>query len=558
MYSDLVEIPIIKTIDSLGLAYKKVSECEYKLLEGWEVTDGWTFNTDENIVKDFSKDRGSGWNLKFVMDYLKLDKKEAIEWFQEKGLLITKKSISDIRVTLPGVSEKQGEYLLSRGIDPEKVKDFTRNYNGAIGCLIYEGDIPRGLNARTLSNDHAKRFIALSGYSTKGVYKHKIDITKKYLIVVEGLIDFLTIRQFETNVIGLKSATDWFEELPRYAWYDIIYIPDNDDVGSASTAKYMQNINHRVFDLKEYETEDLKLKDINDLYQAISCWTEAWDLLINILQENAVYDMPIKPLFKELKERQKTIKERGKLGFDGPIKEIYDTCSWVVEGRTYCICAFSNTGKSKYAYSHIKFFLEQKKKVLFINLEVDKVTCLANIIANVEWVTTFEASSDFQPNEKLYKNLIIKDDVRGLKDIETCIRSYQPDICFIDFVQNVEHKGSDYEKHSAIARWIQRIWIETWCTMFSLAQLPNTWLSYLKARDYDSITPKNAGEYFASSDVIQLLYTETLWNGDKILCCRMIKNKFGEKNNHAWILNMDRKRNIVTYWWLLTDEYIIK
>jgi hypothetical protein len=37
--------------------------------------------------------------------------------------------------------------------------------------------------------------------------------------------------------------------------------------------------------------------------------------------------MPIKPLFKELKERQKTIKERGKLGFDGPIKEIYDTCS---------------------------------------------------------------------------------------------------------------------------------------------------------------------------------------------------------------------------------------
>jgi hypothetical protein len=142
------------------------------------------------------------------MDYLKLDKKEAIEWFQEKGLLITKKSISDIRVTLPGVSEKQGEYLLSRGIDPEKVKDFTRNYNGAIGCLIYEGDIPRGLNARTLSNDHAKRFIALSGYSTKGVYKHKIDITKKYLIVVEGLIDFLTIRQFETNVIGLKSATD--------------------------------------------------------------------------------------------------------------------------------------------------------------------------------------------------------------------------------------------------------------------------------------------------------------------------------------------------------------
>lgn len=557
MYSDLAEIPIIKTIDCLWLAYKKVSDTEYKLLEWGEVTDWRTFNTNENIVKDFSKNRGSGGNLNFVMDYMKFDKKEAIEWFNEKGLLEKKKSVSDVWVTLPVLNEPQKEFLKSRGIDPEKVKEFVKNHNWSIWCLIYKGDIPIGLNARTLSNEHDRRFIALSGYSTKGVYKHKIDITKKYLIVVEWLIDFLTIRQFETNVIWLKSATDWFEELPRYAWYDIIYIPDNDEAGTGTT-KYMQNINHRVFDLKEFETEDLILKDVNDLYQAISCGTEAWDLLINILQENAVYDMPIKPLFKELKQRQKTINERGKLWFDWPIPEIYDTCSGIIEGRTYCICAFSNTGKSKYAYSHIKYFLEQKKKVLFINLEVDKVTCLTNIIANVEWVTTFEASSNHQPTEKLYKNLIIKDDVRELADIEVCIRSYQPDICFIDFVQNVEHKGSDYEKHSAIARWIQRIGIETWCTMFSLAQLPNSWLAHLKLKDYDSITPKNAGEYFASSDVIQLLYTETLWNGDKLLCCRMIKNKFGEKNNQARILNMDWKRNRVTYWWILNDDFILK
>jgi hypothetical protein len=33
----------------------------------------------------------------------------------------------------------------------------------------------------------------------------------------------------------------------------------------------MQNISHRVFDLKEYESDDLKIKDINDLYKEISC-----------------------------------------------------------------------------------------------------------------------------------------------------------------------------------------------------------------------------------------------------------------------------------------------
>lgn len=551
MYQDLNEIPIIKTIDCLWLQYKKISDDEYKLMEWWIITDWWTFNTKDNFVKDFSKSRWSWWNLNFLMEYMKMNKQEAIARFNEKWLLEKKKSMSDIWVWLPHLSEQQKQYLGARWIDAEKVKDFTRNYNWAIWCLIYEWDMPKWLNARTLSSEHSKRFIALSWYSTKWIYKHKIDVTKNYIIVVEWLIDFLTLRQFDTNVIWLKSATDWFEELSRFSGYDIIYIPDNDEVGCASN-KFMQNINHRVFDLKEYETEEFRIKDINDLYKEVSLWWDAGDLLISMIKEQAVYDMPIKPLFKELKQRQSIIAERWKLWFEWPIPEIYDKFSWVIEWRTYTICAFSNTGKSKYAYAHIKFFLEQKKKVLFINLEVDKITCLANIIANVEWCTIFEAQSSHKPNEKLYKNLIIKDDVRELKDIETCIRSYQPDICFIDFVQNIEHKGSEYEKHSAIARWIQRIWIETWCTMFSLAQLPNSWLTYLKERNYEMITPKNAGEYFASSDVIQLLYTDTNCENNRMLLCRIIKNKFWDKKDESYILNMDRQRNRITFWWTYT------
>ena len=127
MYTDLVEIPIIKTIDCLWLEYKKVSDQEYKLMEWWTITDWWTFNTKENIVKDFSKSRGSGWNLNFVMEYLNCDQKEAIEWFHEKWLLEKKKSVSDIRVTLPWLSEQQQTYLKWRGINPDKVKDFTKN-----------------------------------------------------------------------------------------------------------------------------------------------------------------------------------------------------------------------------------------------------------------------------------------------------------------------------------------------------------------------------------------------------------------------------------------------
>lgn len=156
MYQDLNEIPIIKTIDCLWLQYKKISDDEYKLMEWWIITDWWTFNTKDNFVKDFSKSRWSWWNLNFLMEYMKMNKQEAITRFNEKWLLEKKKSMSDIWVWLPHLSEQQKQYLGARWIDAEKVKDFTRNYNWAIWCLIYEWDMPKWLNARTLST-HIRR-----------------------------------------------------------------------------------------------------------------------------------------------------------------------------------------------------------------------------------------------------------------------------------------------------------------------------------------------------------------------------------------------------------------
>ena len=168
--------------------------------------------------------------------------------------------------------------------------------------------------------------------------------------------------------------------------------------------------------------------------------------------------------------------------------------------------------------------------------------CLGHIIAATEGVTYYQAMSTHDAKESLYKNLTIKDDVYDLKSICEHIHHLMPDIVFIDFVQNIEAWWSDYEKHSKIARTIQRVAIETNATIFAVSQLPNTALTNLKMWNFDEIAPKGAGEYFASSDVIFLIHSVELANGERVLVLTIQKNKFGEaKSQHilepTWAMN---------------------
>lgn len=528
------QISISDVADKLWLQYKLTGINEYRFIDWWNLTDWWTMNTDKWLVRDHANKGRPQWDqFWFAKSYLRLDDKDTFIWFEESFWLEKQQTISDIWRQCRQLDEKQVDYLKSRWVDYDKVRDVVRSYNWWIWCLVYDWEMPKWLTARTLNQDHSKRFISASWFSTKWIYKHKIDSTKNYLIVVEWLIDFLTLRQFDTNVVWLKSASDWVEQIERLAQaFDIIYIPDNDDSGE-STKKQFEKINHKILELADFEYETVKYKDINDLYKDFSAWDEA-PQIIEFIKSNAVYNSPIKPLFQELENRQKVIKKQGKLGIDWPFK-IYDDCQWIIAGKVYWIAAYSNTGKSKLAYHHATEFLKMGKKVLFINLEVDSVWCLVNIISSMEMIDWYTVSSEHKPDKKLYKNLIVKDNIFTLDDIQTCVKSYQADIVFIDFVQNIDHKWSDYEKHSTIARTIQRIAIETQCSIFSLMQLPNSALEKIKTWNFDEVTIKWAGEYFASSDVIWLLSKDSDLQ-DWHLRYTCIKNKFWVKKSYdLWV-----------------------
>lgn len=537
--------PITSILDKLWYEYKKTWTHEYRLYDWWELSDGRTATDNEwkNFVHDHSWKWRCSWDpFWFVKCALNLTDSEVFKWFAESFWYEQEKNIADVWRSLNQLNNNQRDYLKSRWIDYEKVRDFTKDFQWWIWCLVYEWEIPRWLTARTLNSDHSKRFIAASWFSTKWLYKHRQDNKKNYIIAVEWLIDFLTLRQFDTNVVWLKSAWDWFEQLHELAKsYTVIYVPDNDSAWK-ETLKKMSGIEYKLFDLSEFEEDWITIKDINDLYALASSWVE-FPAIIDMILEKAQYVAPISWVMKALFSRQKIIRERWKLWEDWPFPMLDELTQWIVKWATYTIAAYSNVWKSKWSYAHIAHFLKKWKKVLIINLEVDDITCLANVIAATEWVTLFEAQSSHKPNEKLYKKLIIKDSIIKLDDISACVTSYMPDIVFIDYVQNIQCQWSSYEKHATIAAAVQRLWIDTWATIFALSQLSNDSLAKIKEHRYDEITPKNAWEYFACSDVIYLLYMLVDDANEKEFNVRIIKNKYWPKPSQSVSFNVDWNKN---------------
>jgi hypothetical protein len=67
----------------------------------------------------------------------------------------------------------------------------------------------------------------------------------------------------------------------------------------------------------------------------------------------------------------------------------------------------------------------------------------------------------------------LHDNIRSMEAIERDIIANKPDVAIIDFVQNIESSGSEYEKLSDIALRIQKLAILTGTTIIPLSQVGN-------------------------------------------------------------------------------------
>lgn len=513
------DIPILDVVDKVWLNSFSKWNNEFGIYEWSERTDWWGIAVDLNIVKDFAwKWRAEWWAFWFVKSYMKLQDHDTFLWFEDKFSSYKPNKISAISIWnwLNELDDKCKEYLKSRGIEYDKVSDYVKWYNGAIACMVYNWWMPSGINARTLHTDHKKRFTAYPWLSTNWIYQWQLDKSKDYIYVVEWLIDFLTLRQYETNVVWLKSAESGIEDVIRLAReYKIICIFDNDEAGK-NTMEKLSSIKYRYFN---WNGDDLKwLKDFNDLH---GMW---WEYALDYVNSNLLSDTPIMRTIDKFRERQKILKERWKLGIDWPY-EIYNETSGVVAWKVYTIGAFSNTGKSKFAYAHASWFIQKWYKVLYVSVEESEEDMFGNILATM-YEQSINRLWDVKINEKDFENLVLSDTAKTIVEIDDLVKLHKPDVLLIDYAQWLQAKWwSIYEKQASIALWIQQIAIQNKIIVFSLSQLANEMMREMKkwVDSNDIVSLKGAWEYYSASDVIFVLTRSEFQDWNLVLSIQ--KNK---------------------------------
>lgn len=555
IFKEIKNITLTEILDKLWIFYEVVWN-NIELYEGDKHTDWWRWDIGWGFIKDFTWKRAQGDRITFVMGYLGMEKGDAVRWFKDtfclyddgekvnvrqEMLAIGRATIIKEETTQPThvdvkakweamweLSQIQIEYLASRSVDYSKVKRYIRNNIWYVCCPVsaisWTSIDMISLQSRDI---HTKKFVIEKGTPSKWCFISAIDKNKKYIYVVEGMFDFLSLAQYTDNVVGMKSASDWADVVKEFAkkWYLPILIPDNDEAGKTMLT-LMANVPHSVFDLAEYN-----VKDINELLVK-SGYGES---VLEVIEEMRTRPpRNIDSAIKKLDSLQALTTKRWRLGVDGPpsMKKITDLHQGIIEGKVYTIWAYSGHGKSTLSYEYASYFVKQKKKVLYFSIEVDSWLLLSYIARNF-YKTSHKSimNREYKINPNDFDNLYLYDTVRDLETISKIVMEEKPEYVFIDYAQGVRCEWAwIYEKTTNYAQSIQALAIESNATIFSLSQLNND----SRNKEGGDVTLKGSGDLFSASDVIITLSKD--WEFTK---CGLMKNKFWKKDSYFVEFNYD-------------------
>lgn len=518
------QIPVAHILQALSIRYRE-NAGTFSLYEWNKMTSWWKANND-GIFTDFSgKWRASGDRITFIMSYLWCNKWKAISWFETTFNLPRedkKQKINPIkekREWMPTISSKMEDYLNGRAISPSKVDHFVKNNNWKIALPIMGlknwNFFIKSIQSRSIESEWWRYYVE-ANTDNSGVFVYNLDESKKALMVVEGFTDFLTLRQYTPNVVGLINAgnegqLDIIKQLQDR--YKIFFIPDNDQAGATTIKKFAEHwIIHNTFHLEHYW-----VKDINEFAVNFNIWEE---ILQIIFQESDRAKSSLSIAREKALEYKKMYDENGwKLGFSTIYPMLDKYTDWIIKWKVYMIMAYSNMGKTRFAYSFLKGLIDAKKRINFYSLEVDAWMLFIEMMWSLQKKSKQEVLQDIKNlNISPYEDFIeIHDSVRGMEAIENHIRQTSPEVAFIDFVQNIELGWSEYEKMTEIALRIQKLAILTGTSIFSLSQVNNE----SRFVEWIDALPKWSGALFASSDVIFTLR----WKENKKFLT-ITKNKF--------------------------------
>ena len=485
------KIPFTSILNKLGYfenSWYKLQGNRIKMIDWWKVTGGWNGDLDRWFLKCNSGKkpwRFEGDRISMVQDKFGITKAEAITWYEEhfpndleKKKTFSSPTVKDEWWKLGQLSQEQITYLHSRKIKHSLIKDEVRSYMGSIALPIYsENKTMVSYQWRNIGETSKKnRYRLLPWHPAKGLFANWLTVNPdEEVFVVEGMTDYLTLRQFTTQVVGLVSKDNGIEEIKALKnRYRFILIPDEDEAWKQSLEK-LSSLNLWVLSLSQYEDENIK--DVNDLWiTSLASWLDA-DMFIKMLSEDAK-----RPLTNIEQALEKAIRNRQNVWWKIGDKTFDWATGWITPWTTMLINWASGQGKTTIANWIMQNMLKQKKKIAFFSLETDAWKMLAQILGYHFWVNWRKEIypkiekylADFWPEN--LKDLMLFDDVRTLDDIEHAIIENKIDIAFIDYAQIMDWLPWTVmkEKMGNYAKRVQQIARDTYTAMISLSQIPKS------------------------------------------------------------------------------------
>jgi len=349
---------------------------------------------------------------------------------------------------LPYCWDQQKGYLTSRGIDYEKVKWLLMDSNWSIAMLVYEDDFAEWIVKRKITND-GQRFSCQKGTNGKAIYQWKYDTKKDYIFIVEGMFDFLSIYQYDTNVIWMRTCELGIHEVQRIArkFEKVYYIPDNDEAWKASI-KSFDKLEPYIFSLNPFQ-----VKDVNDLVKIKG----------NILQE-----------IKDSSVRKSDIFTWRIAPFSWWLDKV-DNKFWVLDQLDLVVIAwFPSMWKTEYSFFCARENAKAWNKTVYYTLELKPRFMKTRIAMKKAWISKIEfqkARYTDQQSEKanqVYKelsnieNLLLTwfEESPNIEKIIEDIREKHSkgyNLFFIDNLWNISWIINEVERYNEITQQLQQL-----------------------------------------------------------------------------------------------------
>lgn len=378
-----------------------------------------------------------------------------------QGDSIDLQTLFDGRSPLKELFVKKGElikqspeiaYLVDRGIRYAAVEDFLLLSAGFVGINIRNADLEIvGQQRRSIRE---KKFSISKGGNT-GVFFENQKSGGVDLFVVEGLFDFLTIRQATPHVLGYVSATSHCIDVSKIisGYRNIYWLGDQDEAGKRLKQKFLETC-----------------KDVN-IYEMPKTDLDANDLLSDCPREEIIQN--IKELCSLTFEGKITVAQDHIADIVSDLKSSKIDFTWgtrardlvlgiLHKGQYNVLVGEAGAGKTEFSFYLARENAQRGHKILYFGLEMTTKGLLKRYARKKSGITR-EEQLDGVPEHKIAKaQNVLKNIPENIEfwggegitvaEINEKLSQRKYDMIFIDNFGFIEEDQQSDDKYQEISR----------------------------------------------------------------------------------------------------------